>query len=1126
MGDNKGETAKKQTQQSQQQQLSPSPKDPLEESPETRPHHHQQPPSVVVTGAPFISTPLYVPIGATSSPFDQQFDTVTVTPKRPRYATAQWKILPSPSQQQQTQTPIVTSESSPSGPSPSTNPTPIVASTTTTNPQTQQLHATAASCSDTASSPPHSPITSLLAASGHETSKTEGQQLHHQLRKGKYVSPVWKPNEMLWLARAWRVQYQGGYDASGTSSRTEHLETGQITGEVTVQSTRGKTRADKDAEVAEFLQRHGVNRDAKTAGTKWDNMLGEFRKVYEWERGSEGDQMRKSYFRISPYERKQRKLPTSFDEEVFEELSQFMGSRMRTSSRGPPAIASDDDGSRTALTGARALPPPLLSKKMTILSQNATLFFWAARTKQVMTSGAEAYFHGSRGSMLGFETSMDVVAGTSSSSKERRRIGKIRMTWEESVSLWAEEGENRGRVRVQGSSFLNADELTFFDDSMVACTMEAFEDGPLKGFVERAHPSIEPSIRSIPPGEFQDPTEYYVGCLRVPPTALPNLFELSWYLQEPPPEELRFPLRRDVYRDLPPGKERFFATTSELLDCRVVIVRKDSSSSVDTLQDQWPNVTGFVRNFCLWRGEETDQLREGLIDPSSSIVEKLLWTYMDIPYILGYYAVGYLVTFCALYRSQDRIIRTDLCTLDLSSPVERLKALVPCYRIAGLLPLLAERCFNNVNNGGTLKQLTFSDFERVDAGDGGIIEMTPNTVTRFFPNRRKWAAVKEIYDFLDQRIPHAEFIYLSREKDLALVFKPRGVKFKPTNCEQLVEALKYVTKALVALHDLSFMHRDLSWDKVMRRGDGENEWFVCGFDEAVVAPQLNPHETVEARGRYAPEMGRGLHGVKVDVWGVGHLVKTCGLCPSGVPKMLKELQNSAASTIFHDFCSNMAIDIPAIVVSSNYRLAPENRLPAAYDDAEEVFQWIKNSQLDWLREHADYNRCFIMGSSAGANIAYHAGFRVGGEVGSLEPLKIKGLILHHPFIGGTQRTESELRLVNDLHLPLSVSDLMWDLSLPIGVDRDHEYCNPTANGGSKLWENMRLLGWRVLVTGCDGDPTIDRQMELVEMLRAKNVGIASHFSEGGYHVVELKEPSKFKTLVLVLKEFMFSSADD
>ena len=85
---------------------------------------------------------------------------------------------------------------------------------------------------------------------------------------------------------------------------------------------------------------------------------------------------------------------------------------------------------------------------------------------------------------------------------------------------------------------------------------------------------------------------------------------------------------------------------------------------------------------------------------------------------------------------------------------------------------MAECCLNSINNGGTFKQLTFSDFERVDIGNGNIIEMTPNTVTRFFTNRRKFAAVKEIYDYLDQRIPHAEFIFRSLEKDLALVFKP------------------------------------------------------------------------------------------------------------------------------------------------------------------------------------------------------------------------------------------------------------------------------------------------------------------------------------------------------------------
>lgn len=442
---------------------------------------------------------------------------------------------------------------------------------------------------------------------------------------------------------------------------------------------------------------------------------------------------------------------------------------------------------------------------------------------------------------------------------------------------------------------------------------------------------------AIPPWEFQDPTDYYVGCLRVPPPTLPSLFELSWHLQEPPPEEFRFPLRKDVYKDLPQGKELFFSTSSELmLDCRgitydilspimrqnpslsgaagasrdsfiglwddcinriiskfccveMVFVRKSSSPMAETMQDEWPNVSASLRNFCLWRGEETDQAREGHVDPCSSIVEKLLWTYTDLPYILGYYAVGYIVTFCALSRSQDRIIRTDLYTVDLSTPIERLKALVPCWRIAGLLPLLADRCLNSsMSNGNSYKPLPYSDFERIDLGNGNIMELTPNTMTKIFSSKRRWAAIKEIYDFLDHRIPHAEFIVRSSEKDLGIVFKPRGCKVKPINCDQLIEALKQVTKALVALHDLSFMHRDLGWEKVMKRNDRDSEWFITGFDEAVGAPQIYPHGGA-ASGRHAPEMGRGLHGVKVDVWGVGQLVKTSGLV--SVPKLLRELQN-------------------------------------------------------------------------------------------------------------------------------------------------------------------------------------------------------------------------------------------
>ena len=115
---------------------------------------------------------------------------------------------------------------------------------------------------------------------------------------------------------------------------------------------------------------------------------------------------------------------------------------------------------------------------------------------------------------------------------------------------------------------------------------------------------------------------------------------------------------------------------------------------------------------------------------------------------------------------------------------------------------------------------------------------------------------------------------------------------------------------------------------------------------------------------------------------------------------------------------------------------------------------------------------------------------------------------------------SEVRLVDDPVLPPHVCDLLWELSLPLGVDRDHEYCNPTAGDGPVILDRVRQLAWRVLVSGCHGDPLLDHQMALARLIEEKGVAVVTRFDQGGCHGIEVRARKHQNQLYNLVKDFI------
>ncbi|KAJ0077663.1 hypothetical protein Patl1_36175 [Pistacia atlantica] len=149
---------------------------------------------------------------------------------------------------------------------------------------------------------------------------------------------------------------------------------------------------------------------------------------------------------------------------------------------------------------------------------------------------------------------------------------------------------------------------------------------------------------------------------------------------------------------------------------------------------------------------------------------------------------------------------------------------------------------------------------------------------------------------------------------------------------------------------------------------------------------------------------------------------------------------SAFSPHYHNFCSRVLAQAGVIVVSIEYGLFPERRLPAYYEDSWVALQWVEshvggNGPEPWLNDQVNFKKVFFGGDSS-----------------------------VHPFFGGAEDDEMWL-FMNPIHGGLKDPKLkphMEDLA-KLGSERVLIFVAEKDDlniAGKNYYEELKKSGWK------------------------------------------------------------------
>lgn len=181
----------------------------------------------------------------------------------------------------------------------------------------------------------------------------------------------------------------------------------------------------------------------------------------------------------------------------------------------------------------------------------------------------------------------------------------------------------------------------------------------------------------------------------------------------------------------------------------------------------------------------------------------------------------------------------------------------------------------------------------------------------------------------------------------------------------------------------------------------------------------------------------------------------------------------------------LAKDAGVMVVSAHYRQAPENKFPAAHDDAVAAYKWVlKNAQA----EGGDPSQVAVMGESAGGNLAINVSIAARDQKLQMPAYQV----LIYPVAGVDMNTPSYQE--NEKAKPLNKAMMGWFVEKVVRNDADKQDPRIDLNGKADL----KGLPATSLVTA-QIDPLQSDGQTLAKKLEAAGVKVKTYDVQGVTH---------------------------